>query len=343
MDTLWERAPVAGWPARRRAAGLETAARIMAAVMLCAMAARPWLAEATPAGERSRAAEAVAAKAAAAAEAATSNHARRERIVSGYVAQPFYHRSDLHLVRPDGTDLTLRQLGWDGDALHPPIDGGVRAVSWRGSTGLMLDFLHNKAIARLGKGAHGSRVAKPVIETVDASGTLAGRPAPPRILLTDLFERFEFTHGHNVLLLTPMLRLPSTLPGVSPYVGTGAGFAMPHVEVWSAGDPRERRTNEYQLAGPAVQFVAGVEIRLGRIACFVEYKLSWAWISGALTGEHSWLNFNAPGDLWRQLRRWWHGEAPRLGRFSTSLGAHQIAGGIGWRLGALSAPPGAAP
>ena len=342
MDETWKRAAPAGRPTLPRAvaldiAGLETVARILAAVMLCCLAARPWLAEAAGSEERPAGA--------AAREATTqaSDRGRPERVVSGYVAQPFYRRSDVQLVRPDGTDLTLRQLGWDGDALHPPIDGGVRAVSWRSGTGLMLDFLHNKAIARLGKGAHGSRVAKPVIETVDATGTLAGQPAPPRILLTDLFERFEFTHGHNVLLLTPLLRLPSAIPGVRPYVGAGAGLAMPHVEVWAAGDPRERRTNEYQLAGPAAQLVAGFELRVGRLACFVEYKLSWAWISGALTGDHSRLSFDAPGDLLRQLRRWWRSEEPRLGRFTTSLVAHQIAGGIGWRLGATAAPPTHAP
>jgi len=238
---------------------LETGAALAATAMMCGLAAFPWMAAATRlAPEQSAVTHATAG-------AEPARVTGREVLVAGYISQPFYHRSDVRLTRPDGTDLTLRGMGWDGDALHPPIDGGIRSVQWWGRTGLMVDFLHNKAVARLGRGAHGRRLANPVVETVAAEGTLAGQPTPTRILLTELFERFEFTHGHNVLLATPLLRLPSLWPSVTPYVGIGAGFALPHVEVWSAGDPRERRTNEYQLAGGAAQLVAGLDLRVGRL------------------------------------------------------------------------------
>jgi len=257
----------------------------------------------------------------------------RDIAISGYVSQPFYHRSALHLTRPDGTDVTLQGLGWDGDAWRFPIDGGVRTVHGTGTFGYMIDFLHNKAVARLGRGAHGRRLSNPVIDEVTASGTIKGQTAPARLKLTDVFERLEFTHGHNVLMFNPLLRLGELMPGVRPYVGVGAGVAVPHVEVWFPGDRRDQRTNEYQFAGPAAQAVAGIEIRRGRVSYFVEYKFSVAWISGALTGDESWLNSNMPGDLWRQLSRWWRGEAPAYGRLSTTLAAHQIAGGVGyvWR------------
>jgi hypothetical protein len=39
----------------------------------------------------------------------------REILIAGYAGGPLYHRSDVHLVRPDGTGLTLKELGWDGD------------------------------------------------------------------------------------------------------------------------------------------------------------------------------------------------------------------------------------
>jgi hypothetical protein len=254
----------------------------------------------------------------------------REILIAGYVGAPFYYRSDVHLVQPGGTDVILKRLGWDGDALHFPIDGGVRSVEWWGRFGLMVDFLHNKAIARLGKGAHGRKLAEPIVETVDATGLIAGLPAPARLKLTELFERFEFTHGHNMLFLTPMVLLPSVGPGVSPYFGLGAGFALPHVEVWSPNAGRDHRTNEYQLAGPAAQFVAGLDFRFGQWSYFVEYKFSYAWISGALTGDQSWMNFNMPGDLVRQFRRWWRGDEPKFGHFSTTLAAHQIVAGSGY-------------
>lgn len=254
----------------------------------------------------------------------------REVLVAGYIGAPWYYRSDVRLERPDGTDVTLKRLGWDGDALYFPIDGGVRAVEWNGSFGTMVDFLHNKAIARLGKGAHGRKLANPVVETVAAEGRIKGQPAPAAIKLTDLLERLEFTHGHNMLFYNGMMRLAALAPGVRPYLGLGAGVAVPHVEVWFPGESKDTKTNEYQHAGPAVQAVAGLELRVGRASYFLEYKFSYAWIRAALTGDKSWKNFNMPGDLLRQVERWWRGEPARHGRVSTTLAAHQILIGGGY-------------
>lgn len=256
----------------------------------------------------------------------------RETLVAGYVAQPVYHRSDVRMTRSDDTDITLKALGWDGDALRFPIDGGVRMVTGSQSFAFMVDFLHNKAVSRLGKGAHGRKLANPVIEDADTVGTLKGAPAPARVKLTDVFERLEFTHGHNVLLFTPILRLAGISPRIRPYIGIGAGFALPHVEAWFPGGSKEVRTSEYQYAGPAAQALAGFEIRTGKMSYFIEYKFTFAWISAALTGDQSWRNFDMPGDLIRQLRRWWRGEEPKIGRISTTLAAHQIAVGAGYWL-----------
>lgn len=270
---------------------------------------------------------------------ARSQFAERETVVSFYVSQPFYNRSDVDMQRSDGTDIKLKQMGWDGDALMPPIDGGVRSMHWYGSTGFMIDFLHNKAVSRLGKGAHGRKIKNGVIEEVETQGTLKGQPAPTKLKLTDMFDRFEFTHGHNVLLLNGIVRFAGLSPRIRPYAGLGAGFALPHVEVWFKGEKLENRTNEYQYAGSAAQAFAGLELRVGRMSYFIEYKLSWASIAGALTGEESWKNFNLPGDLLRQLMRWWRGEKAAYGNFSTTLTAHQVAGGVGFRLGGAAASP----
>ncbi len=307
-------------PKSREFRALDTISALAAIGLLIGVTASTWLSEAADTEEAGKQA---------AAGAGASEFADRERIATFYVGAPFYYRSDIHITRPDGTDLTLKRLGWDGDALYFPIDGGLRSTEWWGSTGFMIDFLHNKAIARVGKGAHGRRLANPVIEDVDASGTLKGAPAPARIKLTDVVERLEFTHGHNVLMFTPMVRLGAITPKIRPYFGLGLGFALPHVEIWFAGEGRENRTNEYQFAGPAAQAVAGLEIRTGRVSTLVEYKFTWAALSGALTGDESWKNFNMPGDLTRQFLRWWRGEKPRLGTFETHLSAHQIVVGVG--------------
>jgi len=256
----------------------------------------------------------------------------REKVASFYLAQPWYYPSNTKLQRNDGTDITLKNMGWDGDMLMPPIDGGVRYIDWFGPAGFMIDFLHNKAVARLGKGAHGRKISKPVIETVETEGTLKGNPAPHTLKLTELFDRFEFTHGQNMLLFGGVLRFSGLSPRIRPYAGLGVGFAVPHVEVWFKGEKLENRTNEYQYAGPAASAIAGIEFRFGRMSYYLEYKWSWASISGLLTGNESWKNFNLPGDLLRQLRSWWKNDVPAYGTFSTTLSAHQAVGGIGWRL-----------
>ena len=149
----------------------------------------------------------------------------------------------------------------------------------------MVDFLHNKAVARLGVGAHGRKKANGLIDEVETTGLLQGHPAPARLKLTDLFERLEFTHGHNVLLYNGLMRLGGLgWRGIRPYAGIGAGIAVPHVEVIFTGEKEKPWTNEYQFAGPAAQAVAGLEFRTGRVSYFLEYKLSWASISAAITG-----------------------------------------------------------
>ncbi|MCB1506454.1 MAG: lipid A oxidase [Hyphomicrobiaceae bacterium] len=263
---------------------------------------------------------------------ARSQFLDREKVASFYLAQPWYYPSDTQLTRNDGTDIKLKQMGWDGDMLMPPIDGGVRYIDWFGPAGFMIDFLHNKAVARLGKGAHGRKLSNPVIETVETEGTLKGEQAPNKLKLTDVFNRFEFTHGQNMLLFGGVLRFAGLSPRIRPYAGFGAGFAIPHVEVWFKDEKLANRTNEYQYAGPAASGIAGVELRVGRMSYYLEYKLSWASLAGSLTGDESWKNFNMPGDLLRQFLRWWNGEKPVYGNFSTTLIAHQAVGGIGYRI-----------
>lgn len=314
------------WPARRAGAAhlgwCEVAALVMLAVFVCQvpLTGLVTMSQVPDASDRWRWRD-----------VSRDGTATGESYFAGYVGNPIYYRSNVHLVRPDGTDLVLKGLGWDGDALYFPIDGGVRWVKWGGRGGFMIDFLHNKAIARLGRGAHGRRLKAAVVEEVPVEGKLKGQPAPSRMRLTDLFDRLEFTHGHNMLFATGLLRMAEIAPGMTPYAGLGGGFALPHTEVWFKGEPREHRTNEYQFAGPAAQMVAGLEIRAGRVAYFIEYKFSYAWIWGGLTADKSWKNWNMPGDLWRQFNRWMRGQSPRFGRFYTTLGAHQINVGVGYR------------
>ena len=284
----------------------------------------------------------------------------RETIAAGYVGAPFYYPSDVHLKRPNGTDMTLLRMGWNGDPLYFPIDGGGRVVRWNGTFGTMVDFVHNKAVARLGKGAHGRKIKNAEVEAVATSGTLKGGAAPSPLLLTDLLQRLEFTHGYNTLLLTGMARLAPLTLNIRPYIGLGVGVALPHVEVAFKGE--KNWTNEYQYAGPALQLVAGIELRSGRGSYFIEYKFIASTLDVALTNGRSWslqdLDIpwlpkwliepfvgltEMPGDLIRQFRRAQSGEPPEDGTISTRLSTHEIVVGAGYVWPGPMAAPAAGP
>ncbi|MFV0294636.1 MAG: hypothetical protein ACK5JT_00760, partial [Hyphomicrobiaceae bacterium] len=113
-----------------------------------------------------------------------ASSAGNEVVASIYAGVPFYRPNDVHLQRPDGTDMTFKKLRWDSDAFYFPIDGGARAIHWLGSVGYMVDFLHGKAIAELGKGTHGRKIKNGVIQDAETTGTLKGKPAPSPFHLT---------------------------------------------------------------------------------------------------------------------------------------------------------------
>jgi lipid A oxidase len=259
-----------------------------------------------------------------------------ETILAGYLGNPSHNRSDAHLERPGGTDLTLKNLRWEAEPFHFPIYAGVRAIHWRGPFGGMIDFLHDKAIAHVGKGAHGRKLTGEgaIPDTIETTGTLNGNPAPSPVKITDILERLEFSHGHNMLIPTALLRLGSLGPLLRPYVGLGAGVALPHVEVWPAGEGEASKTNEYQAAGPAFQAVIGLELQGARSSYFLEYKFTYASLATALTGGKtpSWCNCDFVSDAARHIRDWWNGTEPAYGHLSTTLVTHQLVGGAGYRL-----------
>ena len=233
--------------------------------------------------------------------------------VGAYSGLPYNQPSDARLIAPGGTDLTVADIVWNSEPTTEPVYYGGRLFGWSQSApfGAMVDFTHTKAISD---------------KTLDhaATGALAGTAVPTRTQVGDLFKRLEFSHGHNILTLNGLYRLPFGTERLRPYVGAGLGVALPHTEVWVEG--REKRTYQYQYAGPAVQALAGIEIKATtRLSVFIEYKLSFARYDAPLSeGETSWLG----GDLMEQFRRWRRGEAPPGGRLATDLTTHQLVGGV---------------
>lgn len=244
----------------------------------------------------------------------------RETIIGAFTGQPYTYPSDARFENPNAkgaTDFTIKDVHWYTDPFKSPIYYGWRAAHWfsSGKAGAGVDFIHSKAFAPLG-------------DEADFSGTLDGQPLSPRAHIKDVLSKFEFSHGHNMLLLNGFLRLPGIGARVSPYVGAGAGVLLPHTEVELANGSRPR-TYEYNYAGPAGQALAGVEIRLARLSVFVEYKFTYGHYGAPLSEvDGSWL----PLDLWRQAKRWLAGEPPPGGHISTEIASHQVVGGVAVRL-----------
>lgn len=245
----------------------------------------------------------------------------KEFMVGAYAGAPYTYASDVTIKNGGTQDFTAERIGWDGEPFDDPIYYGVRVVRWfeGGLRGAMLDFTHSKVLARMQ-------------EDVAFKGTLDGAPAPARARIGDIFRKLEFTHGHNMLTLNGLWRLPSLNVRLSPYVGLGAGVSLPHSEVQMKTE--RGRTYEYQYTGPALQALIGLEFRVPRMSYFLEYKFTFAKYEAPLTHRDGSILFV---DLWRQWSRWWTGDAPPGGFISTLLASHQVLGGLGVRVGTAPA------
>jgi len=239
----------------------------------------------------------------------------RETVFAGYSGVPYTYPSDVSLKKPGLHDFTAKDVAWDGKPFVNPIYYGARIVRWLdgGRTGAMVDFTHSKTIARLA-------------EEAAFTGTINGTPAPERAALRSIFRKLEASHGHNMLTLNGLLRLPSLGVRFHPYVGLGAGVSLPHSEVQMAN--AEQRTYEYQVAGLVGQALVGIELRTARMSYFLEYKFTYAPYDMPLSERDGTLLF---ADLWRQLRDWWSGAQPPGGRLTTNFVSHQAIFGLGIR------------
>ncbi len=242
----------------------------------------------------------------------------KETMVGAYMGAPHTYPSAVRIEKEGAYDFTIDPVHWKAQPFKSPIYYGARVVRWftGGRTGMMVDFIHSKAIADLKKEAA-------------FSGTLDGKPLPPRAKISEIVKKLEFSHGHNLLTLNGLLRLPNIGARVSPYVGAGAGVLLPHTEVkLTNGDSR---TYEYNYAGPAGQALIGLEFRLSRMSVFLEYKFTYAQYEAPLSQMNgSWLIL----DIWRQFQRWMNGEEPPGGHVSTRLSSHQLVGGLAVRFAA---------
>ncbi len=248
----------------------------------------------------------------------------KETMVGAFGGAPYTYPSPVHIHKNGGSDFTIDPVHWKAEPFHNPIYYGVRVIRWftGGKVGGMLDFIHSKAMAELDKEA-------------DFSGQIDGKPLPARARIRDIVHKLEFSHGHNMLLFTGLLRLPGIGARLSPYVGAGAGVLLPHAEVGLTA-PGHPRTYEYNYAGPAGQALIGLEVRLSKMSFFVEYKFTYGKYDAPLSQmDGSWLG----SDLWRELQRWRKGEEPPGGHIDTDIVSHQVVSGLAVRFAARPAAP----
>jgi lipid A oxidase len=156
-----------------------------------------------------------------------------------------------------GATADHRNFDWEGKPFQMPPYWGAQITHWwnRGASwGLALDYTHTKAYADL---------------------NFATDP---------VYSHLEFTDGNNLFMLNLMYRFNPMFDGrLTPFVGVGAGIAVPHVEVKLKNGAPD--TWEYQFAGGAAQVLAGVEYNLNQSwSVFTEGKLSYSHLATDLEG-----------------------------------------------------------
>ena len=208
-------------------------------------------------------------------------HSHAEVVLSYYGGAALTDDNDLKLHQPGGTSLTFHDVSWSDQSFESPYYYGARLTYWLVSKprwGAAVDFTHAKIYLDLS-------------DTVHVMGKRDGVSVNDRERVGDTFERFNLSHGHNFFTVNLMYRWfpkgkrdESLLGRLQPYVGVGAGAAYPHVETTIDGV----KTDEYQLAGPAVKGMVGLNYDLWKhLSTFVEYKLIYADLDLDLKGGGS--------------------------------------------------------
>lgn len=177
--------------------------------------------------------------------------------------------SDLRLQQPGGTDLTFHDVSFEGRDFSDPPYYGLRALwfpSENSHWGFGAEFFHSKLYAETDS-------------VVRVSGRRDGSGVNDNERIDDTIQSFSLSHGLNFALgdivyrWQPGNRGEDFLGHLQPYLGVGLGVVIPHVESTVNG----RFHEEYQLHGPGVEGMAGLNVALTRhIGLMFEYKFTYA-------------------------------------------------------------------
>jgi lipid A oxidase len=123
-----------------------------------------------------------------------------------------------------------------------------------------------------------------VDEVVPIRGRRAGRPVSETLPVGEELPSFQMSHGLNTLTLGGLRRwglAGADRTGVTYFAGAGAGLAIPHVDArvdWL-------QTAEYQVAGPALQAVLGLDTAVDEhFGIALKARVAWVDVEADLTG-----------------------------------------------------------
>jgi lipid A oxidase len=194
---------------------------------------------------------------------------RAELDLSAFTGVALTQDNDLVLHQRGGTDLTFNDVSYEGRDFEAPPYYGLRALWFPGADshwGFGAEFFHFKLYADTG-------------DTVHVTGRRDGLGVNDNERVDDTIESFSLSHGLNFALGDVVYRwLPGQrgedfLGRFQPYVGAGLGVTIPHVESNVGGNFHE----EYQVHGPGVQGIAGLNFDLTRHwGLMFEYKFTYA-------------------------------------------------------------------
>ncbi len=184
----------------------------------------------------------------------------------------FPGRSDLTVKRPlAGDNVTYRDLAWDDRSFEKPIYYGYRIGYFFGDqdrTGIELELVHAKIYSD--PDSH-----------LMASGLIANQPVDGLRRLGEHIQRFDLSHGHNLLMVNFVRKAApwreGTFSSTRPHLvfRAGIGPSISHTESLI----EDRFKDGYEIGGLGVQAAAGVVMPLANNFYLpFEYKYSYSWL-----------------------------------------------------------------
>jgi lipid A oxidase len=185
--------------------------------------------------------------------------------ISGYVGGARTQNSDLFLERGAGTQVTFQGVSWRGRSFDGPLYYGFRTgYFFHPNIGIQSEFIHMKIYAETER-------------EVQVSGTVSGTPVSGRMPMNTIVQRFNISHGLNVVLFSVvgrhhLLKEDDERLGRVMLTGRfGFGPTIPHPEITIQNSDFE----SYAYGGTAIQLAGGAEYRLWRKLYFLtEYKFT---------------------------------------------------------------------